>query len=44
VREFGSQGFGIDYNQRVLALVTAKYHVTKGWRSPDGFTVLMMRR
>lgn len=43
VREFGSQGFGIDYNQRVLEWVRTRYRIDKGWRSPDGFTVLLMR-
>ena len=43
VREFGSKGFGIDYNQRVLEWVRTRYRVDKGWRSPDGFTVLLMR-
>ena len=43
VREYGYRGFGIDYDQRVVALLRARYAVEARWRAPR-FSALLLRR
>ena len=40
---FGSRGFGVDYDQRVLAMIRARYRLVKAWRQPDYAFVLLRR-
>lgn len=44
VQEFGSRGFGVDYDQRLLALVRARYAVVQSWSRPRFELVLLRRR
>jgi hypothetical protein len=32
--EFGSTGFGVDYNQRLLAWIHGQYRIARAWSSP----------
>jgi hypothetical protein len=41
VREFGSRGFGVDYDQRLVALIRKRYVVERRWVSPAFDLVLL---
>lgn len=43
VSEFGSRGFGVDYDQRLVAAIRARYVVQAAWRRPQ-FGLLLFRR
>lgn len=43
VAEYGSRGFGVDYGQRLLAAIRARYAVQAAWRRPQ-FSLLLLRR
>lgn len=43
VREYGSNGFGVDYDLRVIAWLRAQYHVETLWRGPR-FQAELLRR
>jgi hypothetical protein len=43
VREFGFRGFGVDYDQRVMAWLRERYEVEAQWNAPR-FSALLLRR
>jgi hypothetical protein len=43
VREYGSRGFGIDYDQRVMAFVRSRYRVESAWRG-ERFEAVLFRK
>ncbi|MEK6374492.1 MAG: hypothetical protein AABO58_17545 [Acidobacteriota bacterium] len=43
VREFGYQGFGVDYDQEIVAWLRANYALEAQWREPR-FSTLLLRR
>jgi hypothetical protein len=43
VREYGSRGFGIDYDLRIKALLRARYRVESGWRGERFEGVLLSK-
>lgn len=43
VREFGSRGFGLDYNQELHRYVTGNYVVERAWVLP-GFHLILLQR
>jgi len=44
VREYGSRGFGVDYDLRVKAFLRARYRMEIGWRGPQFEGVVLSRR
>jgi hypothetical protein len=44
VREYGRQGFGIDYGRKVAAWVEARYGVLRDFRSAQYRVVVLGRR
>jgi hypothetical protein len=44
MREFGSRGFGVDYDQRVAAFIRARYAVVASWKRPRSWLLLTKRR
>jgi hypothetical protein len=44
MREFGSRGFGIDYDQRLVAFIRTRYVVERAWIRPKFRLVLLKRR
>jgi hypothetical protein len=44
VREYGSRGFGIDYDRRIKALLRERYRMETGWRGAQFEGVLLRRR
>jgi hypothetical protein len=42
VREYGSRGFGIDYDLRVMAFLRARYRMQQGWRG-GGFEAVLLQ-
>jgi hypothetical protein len=44
VREYGSRGFGIDYDLQIMALLRARYRMESGWRSERFEGVILRRR
>jgi hypothetical protein len=42
VREYGSRGFGIDYDRRVIALLKSRYRVEGAWRGERFEAVLFV--
>jgi hypothetical protein len=43
VREYGSRGFGIDYDLRIKALLRARYRMESGWRG-ERFEAVLLKR
>jgi hypothetical protein len=43
VREYGSRGFGLDYDQRLVAWICANYELEREWHEPR-FALVLMRR
>lgn len=43
VSEFGSRGFGVDYDQALLAYIRASYSLERAW-SKEGFQAVLLRR
>jgi hypothetical protein len=44
MREFGSRGFGVDYDQRLVAFVHGRYVAERAWIRPRFRLVLLKRR
>ncbi|MEA2338743.1 MAG: hypothetical protein QOE82_2750 [Thermoanaerobaculia bacterium] len=44
LREYGSRGFGVDYDLRIAALLRSRYRVERIWRSPRFEAVLLRRQ
>jgi len=44
MREFGSRGFGADYDQRLLAYLRANYTVAASWRREHWWLLITKRR
>lgn len=44
MREFGSRGFGVDYDQRLVAILRAQYIVADSWRGRDWWLLLLKKR
>lgn len=44
VREYGSNGFGVDYDQRLMAWIRANYELEREWHEPRFALVLLTRR
>jgi hypothetical protein len=44
VREYGSRGFGVDYDLRIKAFLRARYRMETGWRGEQFEGVILRRR
>jgi hypothetical protein len=44
LREYGAVGFGVDYDQRLRALIASRYEVEQAWSRPQFHLVILKRR